>query len=235
MARPNPRPRSKPSKAPFPFLALPTELRLPIYNYLVVSTHYYYLPTNPPRSLHRGRYRLRRHGMLLASRQLHAEYAQAFYERVKFFFYIDADNGMRPATTPFWTLPPALLPNLRRCQLSVDVGMLAQVPGFSMEALAARIEALLGCMERVRRVHLQWDIRCMVEEPIWKERWEGQWEEQWWRQFGERSVQRLKGGAEMRGTTVTISASILYLQRWRPGEWSNYESVFWNFSRFGKG
>jgi hypothetical protein len=160
-------------------------------------------PPGPRLRQHRRRYALRCHGMLLANRQLHAEYAQAFYRRARFFFCVDDNNGTRPATTPFWTLPPALLPNLRRCNLTVEIGMLALVPGFSMEALAARIEALLGCMERVRWMHLMLGLTPMGEE--WAERWE----KQLWR---ERFVQHLKEGAEMRGTTVTINSSI---------QWSN--------------
>ena len=208
MARPNLRPRPKPSKAPFPFLALPTELRLQIYNYLIPSesTSYY----GPRLRQHRRRYALRRHGMLLANRQLHAEYAQAFYKRTSFIFYVDDNNGTQPATTPFWTLPPALLPNLRECDLTVRVGMLALVPGFSMEALAARIEALLGCMERVRWVHLMLDLRGMAGGPMGKG-WAKQWEKQLWR---ERFVQHLKEGAEMRGTTVTINSSIQWSNEW---------------------
>jgi hypothetical protein len=153
--------------------------------------------------------------MLLANCQLHAEYAQAFYERTTFFFFIDAGNATRPATTPFWTLPPALLPSLRRCNLDVRLGVLALMPGFSMEALAARIEALLGRMERVRWVHLTWDLRGTGEE--WEE-----WEKQLWPQFGERSVQRLKG---IRGTTVTITSHVLWLRRNGAG-WTTLESVF---------
>ena len=37
MARPGPKPN--PSKAPFPLLALPTELRLQIHNYLLLCAH----------------------------------------------------------------------------------------------------------------------------------------------------------------------------------------------------
>ena len=202
-------PRPKPSKAPFPFLALPTELRLQIYNYLLLSTStsYYYLPPSPHPRQHW--HALRRHGMLFANRQLHTEYAQAFYERTNFTFYVSADNGMWPATTPFWTLPPALLPNLRRCKLAVSVGMLALEPGFSMEAFAARIEALLGCMERVQLVHLTWDLGGMAGEWM-REEWIEQWEKQLWR---ERSVQRLKR------TTITIMGCIHILERIRSQTW----------------
>jgi len=225
MARPNLRPRPKPSKAPFPFLALPTELRLQIYNYLISSeSTSCYGPADPPADppgprlrQHRRRYALRCHGMLLANRQLHAEYAQAFYKRTNFIFYVDDNNG---TTTPFWTLPPALLPNLRRCDLTVQVGMLALVPGFSMEALAARIEALLGCMERVRWVHLMLDLRGMAGGPMGKE-WAERWEKQLWR---ERFVQHLKEGAEMRGTTVTINSSI---------QWSNESETLFKTVQVG--
>ena len=227
MARPNFRPRSKPCKAPSLFLALPTELRLQIYNYLLLSvpTSYGYTHTDPPRWRRRQCwYPLRRHGMLLANHQLHAEYAQAFYERTNFFFYVDANNGTRRATTPFWTLPPALLPNLRQCKLYIELGVLALVPGLSMEALAARIEALLRRMERVRWVHLVWDLRGMVEQPIGERGWEERWEEQWWWRFGERSVQRLKGGAGMRGMIVTVGSRILRLER-KGAEWVEREVV----------
>ena len=215
MARFNLRPRPKPSKAPFPFLALPAELRLQIYNYLLSgsSCSYTYVDVDMlrlPLCQRRRRSPFRQHGMLLANRQLHAEYAQAFYKRTSFIFYVDDNNGTQPATTPFWTLPPALLPNLRECDLTVRVGMLALVPGFSMEALAARIEALLGCMERVRWVHLMLDLRGMAGGPMGKG-WAKQWEKQLWR---ERFVQHLKEGAEMRGTTVTINSSIQWSNEW---------------------
>ena len=104
--------------------------------------------------------------MLLANCQLNAEYTQAFYERTSFFFHVDANNGTRPATTPFWTLPPALLPNLRRCKLYIEFRLLMLVPNFPAEALVARIEALLERMERVQWVHLVWDLGVTIKRPI---------------------------------------------------------------------
>ncbi|XTI85545.1 hypothetical protein V2W45_1375370 [Cenococcum geophilum] len=161
--------------------------------------------------------------MLLVNRQLHAEYAQAFYERTSFFFYVSANNGRRSATTPFWTLPPALLPNLRQCKLYVELGVLALMPGLSIEALAVRIEALLGLMERVRWVHLVWDLRG-TGQPMGEWGWEELWEEQWWRRVGERSVRCLKGGAGMRGMIVTVGSRILRLER-KGVEWVEREVV----------
>ena len=154
--------------------------------------------------------------MLLANRQLHAEYAQAFYERTSFLFNIDANNGTRPA---FWTLPPALLPNLRRCKLYVELGELTRVPGFSMEAFVARIEALLGRMERVQWVNLVWDTREMIGWPIlgWGEdewlRKEGLWEQLW-----ERFVQYLKGKSTMQDILVMVGRRTLWLER-KGTEW----------------
>ncbi|XTI88296.1 hypothetical protein V2W45_1457333 [Cenococcum geophilum] len=227
MARPNLRPRRKPSKAPFPFLALPTELRLQIYNYLFPVLSYSYMHTDLPRLRphpRRRRYPLRRHGMLLANRQLHAEYAQAFYERTMFFFYVDANNGKWPTTVPFWALPPALLPNLRQCQLCVDLGVLTRVPGFLMEAFIARIEALLGRMERVQWVYLVWNLWGMMGRPeiglpLW-ERKEEEWfqKEELWERLGERFVQRLKGGAEMRWIIVKVGRRMLMFKR-KGAEW----------------
>ncbi|XTI89982.1 hypothetical protein V2W45_1406533 [Cenococcum geophilum] len=168
--------------------------------------------------------------MLLANRQLHAEYVQAFYERTSFFFYVDTNNGTRPATVPFWTLPPALLPNLRQCKLYIDLGMLTWRLGSSMEAFVARIEALLGRMERVRWVHLVWDLWVMVGRPlIGQLLWEWK-EEEWfrkeglWERFGERFVQRLKGRAGMRGMIVTVGRRILRLER-KGAEWVEREVV----------
>jgi hypothetical protein len=154
--------------------------------------------------------------MLLANRQLHAEYAQAFYERSSFLFNIDANNGTRPT---FWTLPPALLPNLRRCKLYIEVGELTRVPGFSMEALVTRIKALLGRMERVRWVRLVWDTREMIGLPVWKKE-----EEEWlrkeglWEQLRERFVQYLKGRSRMQEIFVMVGHRILNLKR-KGAEW----------------
>lgn len=249
MAHPDPKPN--PSKAPFPLLALPTEVRLQIHNYLLLSvpTSYGYThatrparapsatthpfhntttaaPSSPP---------LRRHGMLLVNRQLNAEYTQAFYERTSFFFFIDANNGTRPATTPFWTLSPALLPNLRRCKLYIEFRLLVLVPNFPVEALVARIEALLELMERVRRVHLVWDLGGMIKRPIEGERelwstgsgtgssgsttWNGLGgEERLWERLGERFVRYLKGRFRMQEMIVTVGSRILRLER-KGAEW----------------
>ena len=223
MARPNLRPRPDPSKAPFPFLSLPAELRLQIYNYLL-PTSYSYTHADPPRRRRRRpRYPLRRHGMLLANRQLHVEYAQAFYERTSFFFYVSANDGAQPATTPFWTLPPALLPNLRQCKLYVELGAVVWMLDFLMEGWVAWIEALLGHMERVRWVHLVWDLRVMVGGPIWVWREEERLKkkelrERLWERLGERFVQRLKGKAGMQGMIVTVAGRILKLER-KGAEW----------------
>ncbi|XTI88295.1 hypothetical protein V2W45_1510643 [Cenococcum geophilum] len=213
MARPNLRLRRKPSKAPFPFLALPAELHLQIYNYLLLSVPSYscrYTSVPHPRLLPCHQLFFCRHGMLLANRQLHAEYAQAFYEHTSFFFFVDTNNGRRPATVPFWTLSPALLPNLRQCKLCVDLGMLVSGLDPLGEALAAQAEALVGCMERVRWVHLVWELSIWTGPP--------QCDEELWERLGERFVQRLKGGAEMRGMTVTVGKRMLKLER-KGAEW----------------
>jgi hypothetical protein len=181
--------------------------------------------------------------MLLANRQLHAEYAQAFYERTNFFFYVgtNTDNGERPTTVPLRTLPPALLPNLRQCKLYVDLGMLPLKQTLSIEALAARIEALLGRMEQVRWVHLVWNLSIWMERPAnWRsmleeeleeeEEWLREWlreswrneEEMLWEWFGERFVQCLKGGAGMRGMIVTVRERTLKLER-EGAEWVERE------------
>ena len=222
MARFNLRPRPKPSKAPFPFLALPTELRLQIYNYLLLSVpswgykHADLLYLRLRRRRRRRRSPLRRHGMLLANRQLHAEYAQAFYERTNFFFCVDTntDNGEQPTTVPSWTLPPALLPNLRKCELYVKLGMITWGLDPPREALVAWIEALLGRMERVQWVHLVWKLSIWIGRPLC--------DEELWERLGERFVQRLKGGAGMRGMTVTVGSRILKLER-KGAEWIERE------------
>jgi hypothetical protein len=240
MARFNLRPRPKPSKAPFPFLALPTELRLQIYNYLLLlsvpSYSYRHADIISPRLRQRRRRSpFRRHGMLLANRQLHAEYIQAFYERTSFSFYINAENHTRIATVPFLTLPPALLCNLRQCKLCVDLRALLWWLDPSMKVYVARIEALLGRMERVRWVHLVWDYVIMVGPPVpamgrplWeleKEEWLRRREkEALWEWLGERFVQRLKGGAGMRGIIVTVGERTLKLER-EGAEWVEREVV----------
>ena len=101
--------------------------------------------------------------------------------------------------------------------------MLALMPGLSIEALAVRIEALLGLMERVRWVHLVWDLRG-TGQPMGEWWWEELWEEQWWRRVGERSVRCLKGGAGMRGMIVTVGSRILRLER-KGVEWVEREVV----------
>ena len=228
MARYNLRPRPKPSNPPFPFLALPAELRFQIYNYLLLSepncshTHVDMLrpPLRQPAPVP-----LRRHGMLLANRQLHAEYAQAFYERTNFFFYVgtNTDNGEQSITVPLRTLPPALLPNLRQCKLYVELGAVVWMLDFLMEGWVAWIEALLGHMERVRWVHLVWDLRVMVGGPIWVWREEERLKkkelrERLWEWLGKRFVQRLKGKAGMQGMIVTVAGRVLKLER-KGAEW----------------
>jgi len=81
---------------------------------------------------------------------------------------------------------------------------------FLREALVARIEALLGGMERVRWVHLVWDLSIMMGMPLC--------DEELWERLGERFVQRLKGRAGMRGITVTVGKRILELEK-KGAEW----------------
>jgi len=78
------------------------------------------------------------------------------------------------------------------------------------EASVAQVEALLGRMERVRSVHIVWDPYIMMRWPPSKE--------ELWERLGERFVQRLKGGAEMRGMTVTVGKRMLKLER-KGAEW----------------
>ena len=235
MARYNLRPRPKPSKAPSPFLALPTELRRQIYNYLLSgsSCSYTYVDVDMlrlPLCQRRRRSPFCRHGMLLANRQLHAEYMQASYERTSFSFYVDTDNdnGMWFATVLFLTLPPALLRNLRQCKLCVDLTMLPWGVVFPTKAYVARIEALLVRMEQVRWVHLVWYHEIMMGPPLWeleedeelRELWRK--EEELWEWLRERFVQRLKGGAGMRGMIVTVGERTLKLER-EGAEWVERE------------
>jgi hypothetical protein len=219
MARPNLRPRPKPSEAPFPFLTLPAELRLQIYNYLLLSEpscSHTHVDMFRPRLRQPAPVPLRRHGMLLANRQLHAEYAQACYERTNFFFYVGAttNNGERLTILPLRTLPPALLPNLRQCKLYVDLGILPLRLCLSIKAFAARIEALLGRMERVRWVHLVWNLTRMIEQlASWRslleereeEKEEKRKQEKWlvsWR--GEGGVGGEGGDARIRGRVKVL-------------------------------
>ena len=167
--------------------------------------------------------------MLLANRQLHAEYVQAFYERTSFSFYADIYD-MRITTVPFLTLPPVLLPNLRQCKLCVNLGVLTWGLDSLVGVYVARIEALLGRMEQVRWVHLVWDHEIRMRPPLW-ELEEDVWlrelrrkEEELWEWLGERFVQRLKGGAGMRGMIVTVGEHTLKFER-EGAEWVKREVV----------
>ena len=109
------------------------------------------------------------------------------------------------------------------------------VPNFPVEALVARIEALLELMERVRRVHLVWDLGGMIKRPIEGERelwstgsgtgssgsttWNGLGgEERLWERLGERFVRYLKGRFRMQEMIVTVGSRILRLER-KGAEW----------------
>jgi len=80
----------------------------------------------------------------------------------------------------------------------------------------ARIEALLGRMERVRWVHLVCDL--LITMGQWELK-EGPYrellrkEEELWERLGERFMQRLKGKAGMRGITVMVRNRILMLEK----------------------
>ena len=87
------------------------------------------------------------------------------------------------------------------------------MPNFPVEALVARIEALLECMEQVQWVHLVWDLREMTGQPIWE--WS---QEELWERLGERFVQYLKGKSRMQGMIVTVGSRILRLER-KGAEW----------------
>ena len=94
----------------------------------------------------------------------------------------------------------------------------------------ARIEALLGRMEQVRWVHLVWDHEIRMRPPLW-ELEEDVWlrelrrkEEELWEWLGERFVQRLKGGAGMRGMIVTVGEHTLKFER-EGAEWVKREVV----------
>jgi len=114
----------------------------------VPSTYGYTGPFN----LHR-KPELQKHGMILVSKTISAEYRQAFYERTNFFLRIDnrqaykaipilhrmsvtaADRFQlqderitaKDATLPnFWDAPDAMLRNLRHCTLFVELGEIVQ-------------------------------------------------------------------------------------------------------------
>ena len=87
------------------------------------------------------------------------------------------------------------------------------VPNFPVAALVARIEALRERRERVRWVHLVWDLREMIGQPIWE--WE---KEELWERLGERFVQYLKGKSRMQEMIVTVGSRILRLER-KGAEW----------------
>ncbi|KAF1994770.1 hypothetical protein P154DRAFT_567091 [Amniculicola lignicola CBS 123094] len=108
---------------------------------------------------------LRTHAMILASRQLSAEYRQAYYERTNFFLRVDSTNAFRTlpqlasssSTTPsllsatsnsaasslpnFWNAPVALLSSLRHCTLYVEIGDIACAPP-SVHSAAGAVRAL---------------------------------------------------------------------------------------------
>ena len=75
-------------------------------------------------------------------------------------------------------------------------------------------------MERVRWVHLVWDLRVMVGGPVWVWKEEEEWlrKKELWERFGERFVQRLKAKAGMQGMIVTVVGRTLKLER-KGAEW----------------
>ena len=89
--------------------------------------------------------------MVIVSKQLSAEYCQAFYEPTKFFLRIDSQNvfmgipsqvskthpNPEPPFPNFWDAPDALLVNLRHCTLFVELGESACY-GASMHALSRK-------------------------------------------------------------------------------------------------
>ena len=92
------------------------------------------------------------------------------------------------------------------------------MPGFSIEAFVARIEALLRRMERVRWVNIVWDTREMIGW-IWVWR-EDEWlrKEGLWEQLMERFVRYLRGRSRMQAITVQVGRRVLRLER-KGAEW----------------
>jgi len=89
---------------------------------------------------------------------------------------------------------------------------------FLIKAYVARIEALLGRMERVRWVHLIWDLSTIMRWPLYnKELWE---------RLGEWFMQRLKGKAGMQGIIITVGKRTLKLER-KGVEWIEREVVLY--------
>ncbi|KAF2265801.1 hypothetical protein CC78DRAFT_578973 [Lojkania enalia] len=86
-----------------------------------------------------------KHGMILVSKELSAEYRQAYYERTRFFLQICSSNAFfrlptlahsnierRPPLAPsmstlpnFWNAPENLLNSLRHCTLYIEIGEIA--------------------------------------------------------------------------------------------------------------
>ncbi|KAH7116002.1 hypothetical protein B0J11DRAFT_510351 [Dendryphion nanum] len=160
------------------FCDLPAEIRLVICNYLLDANNiprtYGYtgpVPISTSRSMvntgggsAQGP-RIRKHALGFASKQIGAEYRQAFYERTRFFLRIDDHNAFRAipslsqsATTPpptltdvpnFWRAPDALLTSLRHCTLYIELGDIASAPQ-STHSLAQVIRASQANSEATR-------------------------------------------------------------------------------------
>jgi hypothetical protein len=160
----------EPTDAPASLQTLPLELLLEIFSHLLtpLPTHYSYTHAASPviqlRDAVRDSYNalkskqrpnpLRTHGILLASRQLGADYTTAFYARTNFFFYIDQANA---SAKNWFALSPAALPNIRACKVYIEAGRIKH-HGVKLDAFIRRVHKLLGAMERLRSVQLVWDI-----------------------------------------------------------------------------
>ncbi|OCK81522.1 hypothetical protein K432DRAFT_381275 [Lepidopterella palustris CBS 459.81] len=232
-------------------MALPIELRLQIFSYLLhnMPSSYGYTGSDQPEpsdsvltaaASPARQTPLRRHGMLLANAQLSAEYTQAFYERTDFFFYISGSNGLRP---PFWKLSPAMLPNVRRCKLYIELaaiesrGALPAGGGsvcrrsFSTRDFLGRVLGMLTEMRRLRELHLVWDISAGPYPPrarlreVQVKRARAAEAKGWDMEFlGMRVVEEMKGRESMRGMVVAVGDEVVRMRR-EKGVWIEEEEV----------
>jgi hypothetical protein len=223
------------NKRPFPFLELPQELRDMVYEHLLEERPTYPPPPRCPKHASTMTWMLPGRWtssipqpkpstwLLLANRQIHAEYMKLLCKRATFHLTVSPANYQNPCASPtsnspsnkkIWQIAPETLGQIRKCDLNLIAtsSMLAVTDPRKMTSsdwtLARQIRAELSSLTSVTSFTL--DAKA-IADPLWNPLWI------WYH-----ACQSLRYSDEPQSDTASVGSRLtkitFSLDTWSPGE-----------------